>query len=141
MPGQLSIEQLNKLAAEFGTPLYVYHAERIKEQYERLLAAFTGADSKFFYAAKALTNINILRYIRSIGCNIDCSSINEAKLALKAGFSPENIKHLFEPFSVAASGTGLGLSIVHKIVSEHGGRIDVSSADKGGAKILVELPA
>jgi signal transduction histidine kinase len=57
------------------------------------------------------------------------------------GFSPENIKHLFEPFSVAASGTGLGLSIVHKIVSEHGGRIDVSSADKGGAKILVELPA
>jgi len=57
------------------------------------------------------------------------------------GFSPENIKHLFEPFSVAASGTGLGLSIVHKIVSENGGRIDVSSADKGGAKILVELPA
>jgi two-component system, NtrC family, sensor histidine kinase PilS len=57
------------------------------------------------------------------------------------GFSPENVKHLFEPFSVAATGTGLGLSIVHKIVSENGGRIDVGAADKGGAKILVELPA
>ena len=56
------------------------------------------------------------------------------------GFSRENVEHLFEPFSVAAAGTGLGLSIVHKIVDENGGRIDVSSADGGGAKVLVELP-
>ncbi len=78
-------------AAEFGTPLYVYHAEKIKEQYQRLLNAFNGTDTRFFYAAKALTNINILKYIKSIGCNIDCSSVNEAKLAAKAGFLPQNI--------------------------------------------------
>jgi diaminopimelate decarboxylase len=87
----LSNEQLLQSANEFGTPLYVYHAERIKEQYERLLTAFSGADTKFFYAAKALTNINILKYIKGIGCNIDCSSINEAKLAQQAGFLPQNI--------------------------------------------------
>ena len=91
MPEQLSGKQLLQSANDFGTPLYVYHAERIKEQYEKLLAAFKGADAKFFYAAKALTNINILRYIKSIGCNIDCSSINEAKLAEIAGFFPQNI--------------------------------------------------
>jgi diaminopimelate decarboxylase len=91
MPQQLPGEQLLLLANEFGTPLYVYHAERIKEQYEKLLTAFNGADTKFFYAAKALTNINILKYIKSIGCNIDCSSINEAKLAERAGFLPQNI--------------------------------------------------
>ena len=91
MPAQLSREQLDKAATEFGTPLYVYHAERIKEQYERLLTAFHGADVKFFYAAKALTNINILKYIKNIGCNIDCSSVNEAKLAARAGFLPPNI--------------------------------------------------
>lgn len=91
MPMQLSREQLLQAVEEFGTPLYVYHAERIKEQYERLLNAFNGTDARFFYAAKALTNINILRYIKSIGCNIDCSSINEAKLAEKAGFLPPNI--------------------------------------------------
>ena len=91
MSVQLSREQLIESANEFGTPLYVYHAERIKEQYEKLLTAFKGVDIKFFYAAKALTNINILRYIKSIGCNIDCSSINEAKLAEKAGFAPQNI--------------------------------------------------
>ena len=91
MPQQLSGEQLLLSAKDFGTPLYVYHAERIKEQYERLLKAFSGADIKFFYAAKALTNIGILKYIKSIGCNIDCSSINEAKLAEKAGFLPQKI--------------------------------------------------
>lgn len=91
MPQQLSPEQLQSIARQFGTPLYVYHAERIKEQYDNLLTAFDGVDTKFFYAAKALTNINILKYILSIGCNIDCSSVNEVKLAIKAGFEPQNI--------------------------------------------------
>lgn len=88
---QLSPDQLKDIAKEFGTPVYVYHAERIKEQYNELLTAFQGVDTKFFYAAKALTNINILKYILSIGCNIDCSSVNEVKLAIKAGFEPKNI--------------------------------------------------
>jgi len=91
MSQQLSTEQLQDIARQFGTPVYVYHAERIKEQYDKLLASFDGVDTKFFYAAKALTNINILKYILSIGCNIDCSSVNEVKLALKAGFEPKNI--------------------------------------------------
>jgi diaminopimelate decarboxylase len=88
---QLSPKQLENIAEEFGTPVYVYHAERIKEQYNNLLTAFKGVDTNFFYAAKALTNINILKYILSIECNIDCSSVNEVKLALKAGFEPKNI--------------------------------------------------
>lgn len=91
MATELSHEQLSALAREYGTPLYVYHAERIKEQYLQLLTAFEGADVRFFYAAKALTNINVLRYVNSIGCNVDCSSVNEAKLALHAGFAPQNV--------------------------------------------------
>lgn len=91
MPFELTAQQLLNCANEFGTPVYVYHAERIKEQYDRLLKAFEKTDARFFYAAKALTNINILKYVQSIGCGIDCSSINEAKLALKAGFDPTNI--------------------------------------------------
>jgi len=91
MPEQLSNEQLVNAANEFGTPLYVYHAEKIKEQYEKISGAFSILDTKFFYASKALTNINILRYIKSIGCNVDCSSINEVKLALHAGFDPQRI--------------------------------------------------
>ena len=91
MPEQLSNEQLLQAAIEFGTPLYVYHAEKIKEQYQKLTTAFSLLDARFFYASKALTNINILRYIKEIGCNIDCSSINEVKLALYAGMDPQNV--------------------------------------------------
>ena len=88
---QLSNEQLTQLAREFGTPLYVYHAEKIKEQYEKLTTAFNGSNVVFFYACKALTNVSILKYIKSLGANIDCSSINEAKLALHAGFLPQQV--------------------------------------------------
>ena len=91
MSQRLSHNQLIALAEEFGTPLYVYHAEKIKEQYEKLTHAFQRTNAVFFYACKALTNINILRYIKSLGANIDCSSINEVKLALHAGFTPDRI--------------------------------------------------
>jgi diaminopimelate decarboxylase len=69
----------------------VYHAEKIKEQYQKLADGFSGIQTRFFYASKALTNINILRYIHSVGCGIDCSSINEVKLTLHAGVPREKI--------------------------------------------------
>ena len=87
----LSNLQLIAAAQEFGTPLYVYNADNITAQYQKLTTAFAKTDTKFFYACKALTNINILKHIKSIGCNVDCSSINEAKLALLAGFEPSNV--------------------------------------------------
>ena len=89
--GQLSNQQLIDIAQQYDTPLYVYHAEKIEEQYKKLTTAFAETDVAFFYASKALTNINILKHILSLGANIDCSSINEAKLALMAGFTPEKI--------------------------------------------------
>ena len=113
MVGQLSDDYLIQLADEFGTPLYVYHAEKIKAQYQRLLDAFSGSNTRFFYACKALTNINILRYIREIGCNIDCSSINEVQLALRAGFLPGNVLYTSNnvAFTEIETAQGLGVNI------------------------------
>jgi diaminopimelate decarboxylase len=73
---------------------YVYETDKIREQYEKLTKSFDDK-TRFFYAAKALTNINILKYIQKLGANIDCVSINEVNLGLKAGFTPEKI--LFTP--------------------------------------------
>lgn len=87
----LSHNQLAAIADEFGTPVYVYHAEKIAAQYQKLKNAFAGQDVVFFYASKALTNINVLQYIKSLGANIDCSSVNEVKLALHAGFPADKI--------------------------------------------------
>jgi diaminopimelate decarboxylase len=91
MTTSLSHSYLISLAEAYGTPLYVYHAEKIKEQYEKLQKAFNHGDTLFFYACKALTNVNILRYVRNLGANVDCSSINEVKLALHAGFPSSRI--------------------------------------------------
>ena len=91
MSQQLTPEYLISLGQQFGTPLYVYHAEKIKEQYQKLTTAFQGSNTVFFYACKALTNINILKYVCSLGANVDCSSINEVRLAMHAGFPRERI--------------------------------------------------
>ncbi|AQX08945.1 diaminopimelate decarboxylase [Elizabethkingia ursingii] len=87
-------QELLKIAGEYGTPVYVYETDKIKEQYEKLTKSFDDK-TRFFYAAKALTNINILKYIQKLGANIDCVSINEVNLGIKAGFTPEKI--LFTP--------------------------------------------
>ena len=113
MAETISNELLSQVASEFGTPVYVYHAEKIKEQYHRLLKAFEGCDTRFFYAAKALTNINVLKYVKQIGCNVDCSSINEALLAVKAGFEPGNILYTSNNihFSEIEKAVDLGINI------------------------------
>ncbi len=60
------------------------------------------------------------------------------------GMSPETIENLFQPFFTTkptGEGTGLGLSISHRIVTDHGGRIEVHSDGLGlGSTFIVRLP-
>ena len=56
------------------------------------------------------------------------------------GISPDELGRIFEPFHSGANGTGLGLSIVHRIVTEHGGKIDVQSEAERGTMVTIELP-
>jgi two-component system sensor histidine kinase HydH len=57
------------------------------------------------------------------------------------GIAPEVAARLFEPFTTTKErGTGLGLAISHRIVTEHGGSIHVSSQSQQGTRFVVELP-
>lgn len=98
---------------EYGTPLYLYDAEKITGQIQSLKNAFSDSDLKIKYAAKALTNISILKHIRQQGCGIDVVSINEARLALKAGFAPGEV--MFTPscvdFDEIVAGVDMGVFI------------------------------
>jgi diaminopimelate decarboxylase len=109
----LTNKQLTEAADKFGTPLYIYHAEKMEAQFNELKKSFAGCDAKFFYACKALTNINILKLMKQFGANLDCVSINEVKLGLKAGFEPTQI--LFTPncvdFEEIEAGKNLGVHI------------------------------
>lgn len=113
MSQSLSNQQLISISNEFGTPVYVYHTEKITEQYQKLQQAFEQSNTKIFYASKALTNINILKHIRSLGCHIDCSSINEVHLAIRAGFEPANILYTSNgiAFSEIEEAVSLGVNV------------------------------
>ena len=57
------------------------------------------------------------------------------------GIPPDELERVFDPyFTTRAEGTGLGLSLVHRIVSEHGGRIEVHSAPGEGTRFTIQLP-
>lgn len=90
---------LTQLAQEYGTPLYVYDGEKIKAQYHRLRNAFGGVHVKIHYACKALSNPNILRLLHKEGADLDCVSIEEVTLGMKAGYAPTQI--LFTPNCVS----------------------------------------
>ncbi len=95
----LSSTQLSDIARTYGTPVYIYDAAKITEQYQALTAAFSAHPTSFFYACKALTNVSILRHIKQTGAGLDCVSINEVKLGLLAGFAAADI--LFTPNCIA----------------------------------------
>jgi len=56
------------------------------------------------------------------------------------GMTPEQVEHLFEPFTSTTGGTGLGLSIVYQIIRDHSGTINVRSREGNGTTIAIELP-
>jgi diaminopimelate decarboxylase len=85
-------ETLLQIEKEYKSPVYVYNANKIEEQYNRLTSAFSKIKKlKINYAAKALTNISILKFINKLGAVLDTVSIQEVKLGLHAGFKAENI--------------------------------------------------
>jgi len=113
--GSYKIQGLDvkQLASEFGTPLYVYDGAIIGRQIGRLKQAFSGVNLRIKYAAKALTNISILKLIRKEGAGVDVVSLYEAQLALRAGFTPAEI--MFTPsgvdFEEIAEAVSLGFTI------------------------------
>ncbi len=91
---------LLQIAKDFGSPVYVYNAEKITAQYKRLTDAFSKVKQlRLNYAVKALSNISVLKLFNTLGSGLDTVSIQEVNLGLKAGFKPENI--IFTPNGVS----------------------------------------
>lgn len=99
---QFPLHQYDQWVAQYGTPLYVYDSQTIENQYNRIKNAFNPSiDLDVHYAMKALNNINILRLIKNLGGGLDAVSLEEVRLGLHAGFTPDQI--LFTP-----NGVGMG---------------------------------
>ncbi|HRK60067.1 MAG TPA: diaminopimelate decarboxylase, partial [Candidatus Kapabacteria bacterium] len=72
----MNIQGINLLdiAERYGAPVYVYDAEVIKRQYDTLLNAFSDVNVKIKFACKALSNVNVMRLLRSFGSGLDTVS-------------------------------------------------------------------
>ena len=63
----------------------------MKKQYDRLVNAFDLKKLKINYACKALNNITVLKFFKSLGAGLDTVSFQEVRVGLLAGFKPEDI--------------------------------------------------
>lgn len=82
---------ITAMVEKYGSPLYIYESAKMVSQYKRMMDAFKECNVKINYAAKALTNINILKIFNDLGSGLDAVSIQEVKLGLKAGFAARDI--------------------------------------------------
>ncbi|MBK7637468.1 MAG: diaminopimelate decarboxylase [Saprospiraceae bacterium] len=80
-----------ELAKKYDCPVYIYETATMKRQYDRLVNAFDLKKLKINYACKALNNISVLKFFKSIGAGLDTVSIQEVRVGLMAGFRPEDI--------------------------------------------------
>lgn len=88
----METKDLRSLTKKYGTPLYVYDAEVIESQYNRMISAFKSVKKvKINYAVKALSNLSVLKFFKKLKSGLDTVSIQEVQLGLKAGFSPKDI--------------------------------------------------
>jgi len=84
-------KRCSELAAEFGTPLYVYNRASIEQAFREFADALDGSDHLICYAVKANSNLAILDTLARLGSGFDIVSIGELKRVLAAGGKPSKI--------------------------------------------------
>ena len=101
LKGRYSIQGVDLLgtASEYGTPLYIYDADKMTGQIRRMRDAFSGLNLRIKFACKSLGNISVLKFLRREGVELDAVSIGEVMLGLRAGYSPGEI--LYTPNCVS----------------------------------------
>ncbi len=89
----ISDVSVKELARRFGTPLFVYDEDRIRENFRRVHRAFTSRypDTRLFYALKANSHPAIAHILRQEGAGMDTASISEIQLAHSLGLRGEEI--------------------------------------------------
>jgi diaminopimelate decarboxylase len=79
-----------QIAAHFGTPVFVYDADTIAQNYHRLRTA-VHQQADVFYSLKANPNVSVAGYLKQLGAGAEVSSLTELETAVQAGFDPRNI--------------------------------------------------
>ena len=88
----MNIKKLKEAEIKFGNPLYVYDLSIIENQFKELKNGFRNIKNfKINFAAKSLSNISILKFMKKLGAGLDTVSIEEVKIGLICGFNNKDI--------------------------------------------------
>jgi len=91
--GRLFAEKIDveKIAAEVGTPVYIYSKATFREHLQKIQDAYSELDTTICYSVKACGNINILKFMAEAGSGFDIVSGGELYRVLQAGGDPSKI--------------------------------------------------
>ena len=135
-------ERAALLMEKYGSPLYVYDAERVRSAYWDFTAAFAYSPAEFHYAIVCNKNRHLVRLLHALGAGVHANTPGDAFAALKAGVPPNRILY---------SGTNLDAADLEFLLG-HRIRLNLDSIDQlrdfaarspGGAvglRILVDEP-
>lgn len=84
-------DTLRQIAAEVGTPVYVYDADEVRSQYRLLTGAFAGIPHRIFFSVKSNSNLSVLRIMRDLGAGADIVSGGELARARTAGIPAADV--------------------------------------------------
>ena len=85
-------EQIEKITETYPTPFYLYDEKGIRDNAKLVYDSFSwNPGYREYFAVKATPNPFILKILKEYGCGVDCASIAELKMAVKCGFSGEEI--------------------------------------------------
>jgi diaminopimelate decarboxylase len=116
---------LEKIAAEVGTPVYVYSSATLERHY-RVFKAAVGEKSHVFYAVKANGNLGVLMTLAKLGAGADTVSEGEIRKALAAGIPAEKI--VFSGVGKTAEELAFAVDAgIYQINVESEGELDVLS--------------
>ncbi len=123
----MKIQKLLSINKKFGSPAYIYDANKIEIQYKKLITAFSKINNlRIHYAVKALSNISILKFMKKLGSWLDTVSIQEVELGLLAGFDSNKIIYTPNGVSIdeieAVSKLGVQINIDNLSILEQFGR-------------------
>ena len=91
MEHNIKFKLYQEIISKYGSPVFLYHTQHIKDQYNKLKKSFSAINTGIHYAMKANSNLNILKIILELGGGIDAVSLKEVEIAIETGFAKEKI--------------------------------------------------
>ena len=126
-----------ELAAKYGTPLYVYNENVLRERCRDLLGLSSLPGFNVNYSAKANTNPALLRIVREEGCHADAMSPGELHINKLAGFTPDLLLYVCNNVAAAEMKNAVNNGLLVSVDSLS--QLDLYGTVNPGGRVMIRI--